>query len=160
MGTRKRTGKANYEALKTLVIAFGSSEAARQAGLPIGTVTSLASRKGWKQAKPASQPTLATLPRSDSKPKTELQQLSSNPANALANALESLRNRSTLNLGKWTADAAEEAAKGKSKLGNAKRVRDVAAVHSTLWPAVQRQEILSLSLLAGDIQLSQQEPDK
>ena len=54
-------------------------------------------------------------------------------------------------LSKYAAEAAEQAAEHEDKLGIARNVRDVAAVHSSLWPAEQNKgSILNLAVMIGD----------
>jgi hypothetical protein len=128
-----------HETLKTLVVAFGPREAARQAGLSENTVLSLARRKHWKQALPGAQIS-TSYPHSKS---------NHSPADALATALNGHKSRSIFALGKWTAEAAEEAARHPEKLRIAKRVRDVAGVHSVLWPTEAKPGLLRVGILIG-----------
>lgn len=55
-------------------------------------------------------------------------------------------------LAQYSAEAAEEAAEKPEgrKLKEARRVRDVAAIHSTLWPAEKHSSLLSL-ILTGSV---------
>jgi hypothetical protein len=141
------------ETAKTLVVAYGQSEAARQLHIPLGTVCAWAHRYKWKRVishslgQPENQ-TLQTLPQTTAR---ETHENSNSPANALATALRGHRNRSTLALGQWTAEASEAALQAKDKLAIAKRVRDVASVHSILWPNESVTEILSLGVLTGSV---------
>lgn len=93
-----------------------------------------AHRYGWKQSKAAACKTQSQV---------------NTPSNALSKAISDHKTRSTLALGQYTAEAAESAAKATDKLAIAKRVRDVASVHSTLWPHETHTEIFSLGVLTG-----------
>jgi len=72
---------------------------------------------------------------------------------SIAAFLGECRERTKLSLGKFTAEAAEQAALHRDKLGIAGKVKDVASVHKTLWPAEnQRETILNFAVLTGEIQ--------
>src|SRR5215831_7824046 len=163
---------ALLETAKTLIIAYGPTEAAKQLNVNRNTVLGWALRYKWKKARgtgdPTEQNTIAGLPEaknalpegnpeekiaaSDREKKQSAVNFSS-PANALRSAISAHRDRSTLALGKFTAEAAEEAAslpKG-SKLAHAPKVRDLAGVHSVLWPAEKSEGILEVGLLIGQL---------
>ena len=53
---------------------------------------------------------------------------------SLAAILGERRDRTKLGLSQFTAEAAEQAAEHRDKLGIAGKVKDVADVHKTLWP--------------------------
>ncbi|HEU5247558.1 MAG TPA: hypothetical protein VFU09_10750 [Candidatus Udaeobacter sp.] len=66
------------------------------------------------------------------------------------------KHRTKLGLSKYAAEAAEQAAEHRDKLGIAGKVKDVADVHKTLWPVEnQCQPILNLAVLTG-----QEQPQK
>ena len=67
---------------------------------------------------------------------------------SLAAILAERRARAKLGLSKYAAEAAEQAAEHRDKLEIARKVKDVAAVHKTLWPPEQnqREQILDLDL--------------
>ena len=72
------------------------------------------------------------------------------PSAIVSDQLSTLRTTSTLNLAKYAAEASERAAEHPDKLGIARRVRDVSAVHSTLWPAEKDSaSILQIGILIG-----------
>src|SRR5262249_22545662 len=56
------------------------------------------------------------------------------PAEAAANVLRTRKDKSRLNLSKYVTDASRTAAKSQGDLTIARHVKDVAAVHPTLWP--------------------------
>ena len=63
------------------------------------------------------------------------------------------KDRTQLGLSKYAAEAAEEAAEHRDKLGIAGKVKDVAGVHKTLWPEQsETKPILNLAILTGQIQ--------
>ena len=72
------------------------------------------------------------------------------PADALAASLAEKKTRSKIALATYTAEAAEDAAKHPKKLKVARAARDVAAMHSSLWPDDHNERgILNLNVLAG-----------
>ena len=61
------------------------------------------------------------------------------------------KERTKLGLSKYAAEAAEQAGEHRDKLGIAGKVKDVADVHKTLWPAEnQAQSILNIAVLTSD----------
>jgi len=61
------------------------------------------------------------------------------------------KERTRLGLSKFTAEAAEQAAEHRDKLGIAGKVKDVADVHKTLWPnQPESNQILNLGILIGN----------
>jgi hypothetical protein len=52
-------------------------------------------------------------------------------------------------MGKYVAEASERAAKSKGDLSKARNVRDLAAVHSTLWPIEKGKNLLAIGILIG-----------
>lgn len=148
--TRRETA-AKHEMIKSLVVLYGPREAARQLGLSAGTVTELAHRKGWRQATAAAGPSSAISP-ADNTHNGDSCNASHNPvtvSDAIAAAQRSHKQRSTAALGQFVAEAAEEALSGQSRLAKAKRVRDVAAIHTSLWPIENRPALLSVGILIG-----------
>ena len=74
------------------------------------------------------------------------------PAHALANVFSERKQRTKLGLSTYTAEAAEQAAVHRDKLGIAGKVKDVADVHKTLWPnQPETNQILNLGVLIGTI---------
>ena len=68
---------------------------------------------------------------------------------SIAAFLGECRERSKLSLGKFTAEAAEQAALHRDNLLIASKVKDVASVHSTLCPEKERSELIEGSILIG-----------
>jgi hypothetical protein len=162
--TRRET-QAKHEMIRSLVLLYGPREAARQLGISSGTVTELAARKGWRQATaaPSCATGSATSARSTASAADPSGQSPQNPnpsnpiqspvspSDAIAVALSSHKQRSTAALGQFVAEASEEALQGKDRLGKAKRVRDVAAIHTSLWPAESRPALLAVGILIGSV---------
>lgn len=167
--TRRET-QAKHEMIRSLVLLYGPREAARQLGLSAGTVTELAARKGWRMSAtiPSSATTSPTTsagstssangpsPQVDQPPNASHYPVS--PSDAIATALRSHKQRSTAALGQFVAEAAEEALTAKQRLPMAKRVRDVAAIHTSLWPTETRPQLLSVGILIGQIPVPDSQP--
>ena len=69
---------------------------------------------------------------------------------SLAAILSERKERTRLGLSKFTAEAAEQAADHRDKLGIAGKVKDVAGVHKTLWPdQPETKSILNIAILTG-----------
>jgi len=65
--------------------------------------------------------------------------------------LSERKERTRLGLSKYAAEAAEEAAEHRDKLGIAGKVKDVAGVHKTLWPVESNNStILQIGFLTRD----------
>ena len=127
---------------------MGVREAARQMGISEDAVRQRSKREGWMACpKTVAQRALA-------KPVTGVSPNALSPAQALANVFSERKHRTKLGLSKYAAEAAEQAAEHRDKLGIAGKVKDVADVHKTLWPEEnQREPILNLAILTGQIQL-------
>src|SRR5262249_40297552 len=101
-------------------------------------------REGWMtSAKAATQRAL-------SKPVTNVTRASPDavsPADALASVLNERKERSKLGLSKYAAEATERARESDGDRRLSRKERDVAAVHSTLWPEQHQENILTLSVL-------------
>jgi hypothetical protein len=125
------------ESIKTLVVLHGQRKAARIAGLSENTVKSWALRYHWNK-----------LPKPSPHPAHPIRTQS--PAAIVADELSQNKGRSTLALSRYTAQASEQAAEHPDKLGIAGKVKDVAGVHTTLWPPEQNPNpILNLAILTG-----------
>lgn len=157
---RKRDRTINRESLKTLVVAFGPNEAARQANMNVNTVKSLSRRHGWKRAThEASRDDIsnpqtpdATSAICQTKPNSTTPSIcTSTPSQAISSALAHLRNRSLMGLATYAARAAEHAADEKKcadPLSISRKVKDVADVHRSIYPAdTTRQDILQIGIL-------------
>ena len=71
---------------------------------------------------------------------------------SIASILNERKDRTKLGLSKYAAEAAEEAAEHRDKLGIAGKVKDVARVHKTLWPdQPETNQILNIGILTGAI---------
>jgi hypothetical protein len=116
-------------------------------GISQDAVRQRSKREGWM----ASPKTVAQ--RALAKPVTSVSPNALSPAHALANVFSERKHRTKLGLSKYAAEAAEQAAGHRDKLGIAGKVKDVASVHRTLWPEEnQREPILNLAILTGQIQ--------
>ena len=136
----------DWSAVRVLAVAVGVREAARQMQISEDAVRQRSKREGWMtSAKAAAQRALA-------KPVTNVTRVSPNamsPADALATVLSERKERSKLGLSKYAAEAAERAGESDGDLGLSRKVRDVAAVHSTLWPDEPTPGILNLDVLCA-----------
>jgi len=135
---RRRISSATWEQVKVAhASGVGLREIARNMDIPEGTVLARAKRHGWaKQIEVA---------------KTKAPALQSNaitPAEAAANVLSTRKDKSRLNLSKYVTDASQTAAKSQGDLTIARQVKDVAAVHSTLWPEEPQQSKGTLAPLS------------
>ena len=141
---RRQIPHETWEQMKTAYAAgIGLREIARKLDIPEGTVLAHAKRHGWTQ-----QIQVATGQQSDA-----ITPVQSVPQ-SLAALLSERKDRTKLGLSRYAAEAAEQAAEHRDKLGIAGKVKDVADVHTTLWPAEnQREPILNLAILTGQIQL-------
>jgi hypothetical protein len=170
--SRKRDPRVNMSALEALVTAFGPREAARQAGMNPSTVKVIAWRHGWHHANPSPSkpgrkwkpPVTATLEPasqipagaiqlpSHSQPKTEESTgqpiCSLSAGKALSAALERLKSESSFNLATYSAKASAEALKESKPLSISRKVKDVADIHKTIWPAENDQkQILNIGFI-------------
>jgi hypothetical protein len=141
---RGRISSERWEQIKTAYAAgIGLLEIARKMNIPEGTVLAHAKRHGWTQ-----QIQVATQQQSDA-----ITPVQSVPQ-SLAAILSERKNRARLGLSQYAAEAAEQAAEHRDKLGISRKVKNVADVHKTLWPEEnQREPILNLAVLTGQIQL-------
>jgi hypothetical protein len=140
---RNRISSERWEQIKTAYAAgIGLREIARKMNIPEGTVLAHAKRRGWTQ-----QIQVATreLDPVQSDAITPVQSV----AESLAVILSERKDRTKLGLSKYAAEAAEQAAGSNGDLGLSRNVRDVAAVHSTLWPDQPAPAILNLNVLCA-----------
>lgn len=144
---RRKITNEVWEQIRTAYVAgIGLREIARKMDIPEGTVLAHAKRHGWTEQIQVATGQLSVMQSDAIAPVQSVPQ-------SLAAILSERKERTKLGLSQYAAEAAEQAAESGGDLHLARNVRDVAAVHSTLWPAEQRQEILSLSLLAGEIEV-------
>ena len=135
-----------WPAVRVLAVAVGVREAARQMGISQDAVRQRSKREGWM----ACPKTIAQ--RALAKPVTSMSPSALSPADALANVFSERKDRTKLGLSKYAAEAAERAGESDGDLGLSRNVRDVAAVHSTLWPEDHNERgILNLGVLIGTI---------
>ena len=135
----------DWPAVRVLAVAVGVREAARQMGISEDAVRQRSKREGWMACpKALAQRALA-------KPVTRVSPNALSPADALANVSERKR-RTKLGLSKYAAEAAERAAESDGDLRLSRNVRDVVAVHSSLWPEDHNERgILNVQVLAGQV---------
>jgi hypothetical protein len=146
----------DWPAVRVLAVAVGVREAARQMGISEDAVRQRSKREGWMACpKALAQRALA-------KPVTSVSPDALSPADALVNVFRERKRRTKLGLSKYAAEAAERAGESDGDLALSRNVRDVAAVHSTLWPEDHNERgILNVNVLAGGraaVQIVQQEP--
>jgi hypothetical protein len=128
-------------ALKALVTLHGPREAARVAGIPFGTVSSMCFKYKWKKATGFAPPSDHPLGGKDA-------------ADVIRESLERHRSDSTLNLAKYVDKAARDAAKHKDPLEVARKVRDVAGVHQILFPKEDEGGLIEGEILIGARQVT------
>src|SRR4029077_17764162 len=110
----------DWPAVRVLAVAVGVREAARQMGISQDAVRQRSKREGWMASpKTVTQRALA-------KPVTSVPPNALSPAHALANVFSEPTQRPKPGLSKFTAEAAEQAAEHRDKLGIAGKVKDVA----------------------------------
>jgi hypothetical protein len=76
-------------------------------------------------------------------------QIPLSPADALSSVMAERRERTKLGLSRYAAEAAERAGASDGDLSPSRNVRDVASVHSTIWPQENQQDILQVNVLTG-----------
>jgi hypothetical protein len=136
----------DWPAVQVLAVAVGVREAARQMGISEDAVRQRSKREGWMTS------VKATTQRALAKPVTTVSPDVLSPADALANVFSERRDRTKLGLSKYAAEAAERAGESDGNLALSRNVRDVAAVHSTLWPEDHNERgILNIGILTGAI---------
>lgn len=115
----------NWEAVKTLTLAVGPSEASRQTGISLDAIKQRSARGKWLVA-PALPPSIA-------QPVTGV----TAPSAALANTLADRKQKTRMNLSQYAIEASGKAARSKGNLIIAKQVKDVAAIAQVVWPEEQ-----------------------
>jgi hypothetical protein len=145
MAYKPRDYSIDKSALKALVAVYGPREAARQAGIPSGTVTKWASRYKWKKAVFIKRGT------GDQEPSALA---GKDAGDLLKEALENHRESSTLHLAQYTANASKKAAEHRDPLEVARKVRDVAGVYQTLWPLEEQSGLIEGAILIGGAKVS------
>jgi hypothetical protein len=145
---RRRITAETWEQIKTAFFGgFSLREIARKMNIPEGTVLAYAKRHGWTQEIQVATRELSVM---QSDAITPMQSVQSVPQ-SLAAILAERKERTRLGLSKYTAEAAEQAAEHRDKLGIASKVKDVAGVHKTLWPEENSpSNLVNLAVLIGD----------
>lgn len=132
----------NREAIKTLVLAVGCTEAAKQTGIPLNTILSWSARGNWlkpaaPQLPPTVQPTAITA---------------INPSDALANVLADNHKQTKLQLSKYTLDASKKAADSEGDLKLSRQVKDVAGIMQAVYPEQhQSNGGIHIGVLTGQV---------
>ena len=140
---RRKITNETWEQIKTAYAAgIGLREIARKMNIPEGTVLAHAKRHGWTQQIQVATRHLAVM---QSDAITPVQPV---PA-SIAAILGERKDRTKLGLSKYAAEAAEQAAGHRDKPGIAGKVKDVASVHSTLWPEETDTELIEGAILIG-----------
>jgi hypothetical protein len=139
---RSRISSERWEQIKVAYVSgIGLREIARKMNISEGTVLAHAKRHGWTQ-----QIQVATEQQSDA-----ITPVQSVPQ-SIASILNDRKDRTRLGLSKYAAEAAERAGESDGDLTLSRNVRDVAAVHSTLWPEDHNERgILNIGILTGAI---------
>jgi hypothetical protein len=136
---RSRISSERWEQIKVAYVSgIGLREIARKMNIPEGTVLAHAKRHGWTQ-----QIQVATQQQSDA-----ISPVQSVPQ-SLAAILSERKDRTRLGLSRYAAEAAEQAAGHRDKLGIAAKVRDVSAIHSSLWPEESSTPLIEGGILIG-----------
>jgi hypothetical protein len=143
---RRKITCETWEQVKTAYAAgINLREIARKMNIPEGTVLAHAKRHAWTQQIQAATGQLAVMQSDAITPVQSVPQ-------SLAAILSERKERTRLGLSKFTAEAAEQAAEHRDKLGIAGKVKDLADVHKTLWPnQPETNQILNLGVLIGNI---------
>jgi len=140
---RRKITHETWEQIKTGYAAgVGLREIARKMDILSGTVLAHAKRHCWTQ-----QIQIARQQQSDAI--TSVQPV----PESIAAILGERKDRTKLGLSKYAAEAAEQAVEHRDKVKIARNVKDVASVHSTLWPEKQgaQTRILNRALLTGKV---------
>ncbi len=126
--------QVNREAVRILAIEHGLKKASELSGVNYETVRKWSQRGHWNGNVSDSRAVVPLVPIAD----------------RVASEHAKLKARSRVGLARYAAEASEDAAKHKNKLKIARAVRDVAAVHSSLWPEDHNERgIVNLNVLAG-----------
>ena len=142
---RSRISSDIWEQIKTAYAAgINLREIARKMNIPEGTVLAHAKRHGWTQQILVATGQVAVMQSDAITPVQSVPQ-------SIAQVLAERKDRSRLGLSRFAAEAAEQAAEHRDKLGIAGKVKDVADVHKTLWPnQPESNQILNLGILIGN----------
>jgi hypothetical protein len=143
---RRKITNETWEQIKTGYAAgVNLREIARKMDIPEGTVLAHAKRHGWTNQ-------LQVATRESSVMQSEAITPMQSVPQSIASILDERKERSKLGLSKFACEAAEQAAEHRDKLSVAGKVKDVASVHSTLWPQQpQTNQILNVGILTGQV---------
>ena len=139
---RRKIANETWEQIKTAYVAgINLREIARKMNIPEGTVLAHAKRHCWSQQIQVATREVGVMQSDAITPVQSVPQ-------SLAAILAERRERTKLGLSKYTAEAAEHAANHPDKLGIAGKVKDVAGVHKTIWPAeTEQKNILNIGFI-------------
>jgi uncharacterized protein YjcR len=139
---RRRIPNESWEQIKTGYAAgVGLREIARKMNIPEGTVLAHAKRHGWTQQIQIATREVEVMQSDAITPVQSVPQ-------SIASILNERKERTKLGLSKYTAEAAEHAANHPDKLGIAGKVKNVADVHKTIWPAeTEQKNILNIGFI-------------
>lgn len=140
MGLNKRNWAINREAIKALVAVYGPRETHRQTGIPLGTVLSWCRRYKWRKADGLIHTSgINGAPGNKQK----------SPADAISEAMAKHKVSATVDLAKFTANAAKKAAQSEDPLSDARAVRDVAQVYRVIYPPEREEGLIEEAILIG-----------
>jgi uncharacterized protein YjcR len=139
---RRKITNETCEQIKTAYVAgIGLRELARKMNIPEGTVLAHAKRHGWTQQIQIATREVEVMQSDAITPVQSVPQ-------SIASILNERKERTKLGLSKYTAEAAEHAANHPDKLGIAGKVKNVADVHKTIWPAeTEQKNILNIGFI-------------
>jgi hypothetical protein len=143
---RNRISPDIWEQIKTGYAAgINLREIARKMDIPEGTVLAHAKRHGWTQQIQVATREISVMQSDAITPVQSVPQ-------SIASILSERKERTRLGLSKFTAEAAEKAAEHRDKLSIAGKVKDVASVHSILWPEQpEANQIINFGILTGQV---------
>lgn len=132
----------NKNEVRILTESIGYIETSKRLGIKYGTLRQWSKRENWRVPKAGRSTSVNVVPHALA--------LSQNVtvADALSDSINDYRKRSRTALAKYSAEAAEAAAEHPKKLRVARAVRDVASVHSTVWPEQNQANVLQLNVLS------------
>jgi hypothetical protein len=150
---RRKIAHEIWEQIKTGYAAgINLREIARKMNIPEGTVLAHAKRHGWTQQIQIATQELVVMQSDVITPVQSVPQ-------SIAAILSERKDRSKLGLSKFAAEAAEEAGEHPNKLSIAGKVKDVASVHSTLWPEERQESLIDGGILIG-LQVVTENPEE
>ena len=125
---RRKIPAATWEQVKVAhASGVGLREIARNMNIPEGTVLAYAKRHDWTREIQTAKQAITVRPNSIT------------PTEAAATVLGARKDKSRSHLSKYVEDASRTAASSDGDLEIALQVKDVAAVHSRIWPEEPQQ---------------------